>query len=50
MDIYTIIDLVDPQTLGKELQSGVDSLAGRHVNMTSVEVLLDTIDSIDIVK
>jgi small conductance mechanosensitive channel len=50
MDIYTIIDMVDPQTLRRELQSSVDSLAGRHINMTSVEVLLDTIDSIDIVN
>lgn len=49
MDISAIIDLVDPQTLRRELQSGVDSLAGRHVNMTSVEVLLNAIDSIDIV-
>lgn len=49
MDISTIVELVDPQTLRVELQNGVDSLAGRHINMTSVEVLLNTIDSIDIV-
>jgi small conductance mechanosensitive channel len=50
MDVHTIIDMIDPQTLRRELQSGVDSLAGRHINMTSVEVLLDTIDSIDLVN
>ncbi len=49
MDVYTIIDMVDPHTLRRELQSGIDSLAGRHINMTSIEVLLDTISSIDVV-
>jgi small-conductance mechanosensitive channel len=49
MDISTIVNLVDPQTLRDEIQSGVDSLAGRHINMTSVEVLLNAIDNIDIV-
>jgi small-conductance mechanosensitive channel len=49
MDISTIVDLADPQTLRHEIQSGVDSLAGRHINMTSVEVLLDAIDSIDLI-
>ncbi len=49
MDVEAVLDLVDPQTLREGIQSGVDSLAGRHINMTSVEVLLNTIDSIDIV-
>lgn len=49
MDVSTIVNLVDPQTLRVELQSSVDSLAGRHINMTSVEVLLNAIDSIDVV-
>lgn len=49
MDISTIVELADPQTLRHEIQSSVDSLAGRHINMTSVEVLLDAIDSIDLV-
>ncbi len=49
MDVSAVLDLVDPQTLSDEIQSSVDSLAGRHINMTSVEVLLNTIDSIDIV-
>ncbi len=49
MDVLAVLDQVDPQTLSSEIQSGVDSLAGRHINMTSVEVLLNTIGSIDIV-
>ncbi len=49
MDISTIVNLVDPQTLKYEIQSGVDSLAGRHINMTSVEILLDAAHSIDLV-
>lgn len=49
MDVLAVLDQVNPQNLSSEIQRGVDSLAGRHINMTSVEVLLNAIGSIDIV-
>ncbi len=49
MDISAIASLTDPHKLSRAIQAGVDSLTGRHIDMASVEVLLNTIGSIDAV-
>lgn len=49
MDISAIAGLTDPHKLSRAIQASVDSLTGRHIDMASVEVLLNTIGSIDLV-
>lgn len=44
MDIPTI---ADPRTLGQEIQTGVDSVAGQHIDMASIQVLLNAIAGIE---
>lgn len=47
MDVNTIKDLTDPLMLSQKIQSSVDSIAGQHVNMTSINILLQTIHDIN---
>lgn len=47
MDVNTIKDLTDPLMLSHKIQSSVDSIAGQHVNMTSIDILLQTIHDIN---
>lgn len=49
MDISAVAGLTDPHKLSRTIQAGVDSLTGRHIDMASVEVLLNTIGSIDVI-
>lgn len=47
MDANTIKDLTDPLILSHRIQSSVDSIAGQHVNMTSIDILLQTIHDLN---
>ena len=47
MDVTSIKDLADPLMLSHEIQSSVDSIAGQHVNMTSIDIILQTIHDIN---
>jgi small conductance mechanosensitive channel len=47
MRISNAIELTDPQTAAKYIQSIVDSLAGRHIDLTSLEVLAQTLKGFD---
>ena len=47
MDVSEIRNLTDPLTLGQEIQTGVDSLAGQHVNMTSIDIILKALHDIN---
>lgn len=47
MDINEIRDLADPLMLSQKIQSGVDSIAGQHINMTSIDILLQAIHDIN---
>ena len=47
MDIKAIKDLADPLILSHRIQSSVDSIAGQHVNMTSIDILLQTIHDLN---
>ncbi len=46
MDV-SIAELADPKTLGQEIQTGVDSVAGQHIDMASIRVLLNAIADIE---
>lgn len=47
MDANTIKDLADPLILSQRIQSSVDSIAGQHVNMTSLDILFKTIHDLN---
>jgi small conductance mechanosensitive channel len=47
MDVNAIKDLADPLILSHRIQSSVDSVAGQHVNMTSMEILLQAIHDLN---
>jgi small conductance mechanosensitive channel len=47
MDVNTIKDLADPLMLSHKIQASVDSVAGQHVNMTSVDIVLQTIHDLN---
>lgn len=49
MDRLTVIpNLANPQNLADDIQSCVDLVAGRHINLTSLQFLANAIDGIDI--
>lgn len=47
MDVNIIKYLADPVRVIPEIQRGVDSIAGQHVNMTSIDILLQAIHNIN---
>ena len=47
MDVNTIKDLADPLILSHRIQSSVDSIAGQHVNMTSIDILLQAVHDLN---
>jgi small conductance mechanosensitive channel len=47
MDVNKIKDLADPLMLSQKIQTSIDSIAGQHVNMTSIDILLKTFHDID---
>ena len=47
MDVNTIKNLTDPLILSHRIQSSVDSIAGQHVNMTSIDILFQTIHDLN---
>lgn len=47
MDVNTIKDLADPLIISHKIQTSVDSVAGQHVNMTSIDIVLQTIHDLN---
>lgn len=47
MDVNTIKDLADPLIISHKIQASVDSVAGQHVNMTSIDIVLQTIHDLN---
>lgn len=47
MDVKAITNYADPVRLNQEIQSNIDSVAGQHVDMTSIEILLNAIHGIN---
>lgn len=47
MDAKAIADFADPLRLNQEIQANIDSVAGQHVDMASIEILLRTIHEIN---
>ena len=50
MDLSRAISLADPQLLADQIQYKVDLMAGRHVDLASIQVLADAIHEIDAVS
>ncbi|MDM7934924.1 MAG: mechanosensitive ion channel family protein [Methanothrix sp.] len=48
MDLSAITSAANPRSLADAIQSGVDSMAGRHVNLTSLQIVADALSSIDL--
>jgi small conductance mechanosensitive channel len=47
MDANSVKDMADPLMISQKIQTSVDSFAGQHVNMTSIEILLQTIHDLN---
>jgi small conductance mechanosensitive channel len=47
MDVNNIRDLADPLMLSHMIQTSIDSIAGQHVDMTSINILLNAIHDIN---
>jgi small conductance mechanosensitive channel len=50
MDLSAATDLADPQFLADQIQNQVDSLAGKHIDLVSLQLLANIVDSIDIIS
>ncbi|MFZ3113321.1 mechanosensitive ion channel family protein [Methanothrix sp.] len=50
MDLSRAMSLADPQLLADQIQYKVDSVAGRHVDLASIQVLADAIHEIDTIS
>jgi small conductance mechanosensitive channel len=48
MDLSALMRTADPQSLADGIQSSVDSVAGKHIDLVSLQLLADTISGIDI--
>ena len=48
MDLSALMRTADPQSLADGIQSSVDSVAGKHIDLVSLQRLADTISGIDI--
>jgi small-conductance mechanosensitive channel len=49
MDLSAVQSITDPQSLAQEVQSSLDSIAGKHIDLTSMQLLADAISGMDIV-
>ena len=49
MDLSAVKSITDPQSLAQGVQSSLDSIAGKHIDLTSMQLLADAISGIDIV-
>ncbi len=47
MDVNRIGNLADPIVLSQEIQTSIDSIAGQHIDLTSIDILLRTIHDIN---
>jgi small conductance mechanosensitive channel len=47
MDSNSVPRLANAQNLSDQIQLNVDSLAGRHIDLTSIDVIIDTASQID---
>jgi len=48
MDLTSAASLSDPQALAAQIQAGVDSITGRHIDLISLQLLADTVHGIDL--
>jgi small conductance mechanosensitive channel len=48
MELSALMRTADPQSLADGIQSSVDSVAGKHIDLVSLQLLADTISGIDI--
>lgn len=48
MDLSAVSTLADPQNLADEIQFGVDSVAGKHIGLASLQFLANALDGIDV--
>lgn len=47
MDLDAAVNLTDPKMLADQIQYSVDSMTGKHVDLVSLQILADTVHSID---
>jgi small-conductance mechanosensitive channel len=50
MDLSAATSLADPQFLADQIQNRVDLLAGKHIDLVSLQLLANTVDGIDIIS
>ncbi len=48
MDLSAATGMADPQFLADQIQYRVDLIAGKHIDLVSIQVLADAVDDIDI--
>ncbi len=48
MDLSAIMSTADPRSLADGIQSSVDYVAGKHIDLASLQLLADTVSGIDI--
>jgi small conductance mechanosensitive channel len=49
MDLSAATSLADPQFLADQIQNQVDSIAGKHIDLVSLQLLANIVDDIDII-
>ena len=49
MDLSAATSLADPQFLADQIQNQVDSIAGKHIDLVSLQLLANIIEDIDII-
>ncbi len=49
MDLSAVKSITDPQNLAQGVQSSLDSTAGRHIDLTALQLLADFVSGIDAV-
>jgi small conductance mechanosensitive channel len=47
MDVNSVKDIANPLMLSQRIQTSIDSIAGQHVNMPSINILLQTIHDLN---
>ncbi|VVB66879.1 Small-conductance mechanosensitive channel MscMJ [uncultured archaeon] len=50
MDLSAVKSITDPQSLAQGVQSSLDSVTGRHIDLTALQLLADAISGIDIIS
>ena len=50
MELSAVTSLADPQYLADQIQNRVDLIAGKHIDLASLQLLANTVDDIDIIS